>query len=243
MKRKGVSRREFLSMVSGLGIATAIGKLLKFFPEVDSALAQGGTPINPLLQAPKDLVLKPIQGQAASQVISQALKSKDVRALREKLPAFQPALGESKVTSAVWSKGTQKATVVAIPFTNPQKAEAVLQYITVNGVTQSIMVEFTDPSNLTKARMYSVANQQVNFVDSTSNVQPGGLSTASGSNCNKNKMIACLQAWGCSGLALTLCIAAFISCPFFIGSCIAAWACTLYCGGAFSKCWCWLCGC
>lgn len=161
MNKKSVSRRDFLKIVSGLGIAPVLGKLLKFFPEVDSVWAKGGTSTNTLLQPPKDLILKPIQGQKASQIISQVLGSDDVRTLQGKLPSFQPIVDEARVTSAVWSKGTQQAIVVAIPFKNLQEAEAVLQHVTTNGIPQPVMIEFTDKADMTKARMYTVAKNQV----------------------------------------------------------------------------------
>lgn len=239
MGRQRLSRRDFLNIMSQLGIVTVFGKLARFFPEF--GWVKGVTQAKTLLNIPKDLVLEPIRKQKASRLISEALENEDARMLQRALPSFKPIIGEARVTSAVWSKGDQQAIVVGIPFRSAQGTEAALTYINTKGMPQSVMVEFTDQTDLSKGKIYYIDGDQVTVVDAN----PEGIfsKTSSGASCTTSCLIQCLPLWGCSGLALTLCIAAILSCPFFIGSCVAAWACTLYCGGAFSYCWCWCCGC
>jgi len=243
MNKKSFSRRDFLRIVSGLGMGTALGKLLKFFPEVDPVFAKTELPADtPLPPLPPDLVVKPIKGKEASEIISQVMESPEGIALRGALSSFQAVPNEARVSSAIWSAGAQNAIIASIHFADHQGKEAVLQYVAVNGSSETVMIVIPDNLDTTRAKIYTVAGRQVNVID-TSAALPSGASIAASSNCNQTQMINCLQAWGCSGWALTSCIVAFLSCPFTLFGCVAAFACSAYCGGAFSQCWCWLCGC
>ena len=157
--------------------------------------------------------------------------------MRDALPSFQPVPNEARVSSATWSRGAQNATIVSIHFVNHQGEEAVLQYVTLNGTSETVMVVIPDNLDTTKAKIYTIVDKQVNVIDTADATQSGGAIAAAGPNCNQTQMINCLRAWGCSGWALTSCIVAFLSCPFTLWGCVAAFASSAYCGGAFTRCW------
>lgn len=242
MNKKSFSRRDFLKMIPGVGLATVLGKLLKFFPEVDPAFAKSGsaTSASTMPPIPDDLLVTPIKGGKAAAIIAQVMQGDDGLALQSKLPLFKPVPNEARVSSAVWAGGAQKAIIVSIHFVNPRGGEAILQHVTMNGTSETVMVVIPNISDPAKAMIYTVVDKQINMIDTAA---VNAAQAAAGSGCNQTQMISCLQAYGCSGWALTSCIVAFVTCPFTLWGCVAAFACSAYCGGAFSQCWCLLCGC
>lgn len=243
MNKNTMSRRGFLKGMVKTTAAAVLANVIKFVPEAQGVMAKGGARANAFLQKPEDLVLKAIEGQEAAQVVSQILEDKDVRTLRRALSSFEPVMTEARVASAVWSNGAQQAIIVGVPFTNDHGAEAALLHVITNGVPETVMVEFLDKTDKTKAKIYTISGEQVNAVDASPRKLTLENATTTSAACTTDCLIQCLSLWGCSGLALTLCTVFILTCPFFIGSCVAAWTCTLYCGGAFSYCWCWCCGC
>lgn len=241
MNRKSFSRRDFFRIVSSLGISTALAKLLNFFPEVDPAFAKSREALPPL---PPDLVVKPIKGKKAAQILSQVMESADALALRGALPAeFEAVLQEARVSSATWARGTQNAIIVSVPFVNHQGEQAVLQQITLNGVTESVMAVIPGDLDTTQAKIYTVVDEQVNVIDTALAASPDVAAAAVPPTCTRTAVINCVKASGCSGLALTMCITSLLTCPWTVIGCIAATVCTAYCGVSFSRCWCKLCGC
>lgn len=245
MNKKSFSRRDFVRVMSGIGVVGISEKLLKFFPEVKPVLAKGGSSTGTSLPSlPDDLVVEPIKGEKASNIISSVMEKADGLALRRALPSFHPVPNEARVTSAVWAEGTQKAIIVAIHFTNHHGEGAILQQVTLNGTLKSItMVRIPDNLDTTKARIYKIVNKQVDVINI--GATPSGVAnvTSTSTSCTRDLMISCLQQYGCSGWTLTACIASLLTCPWTLWGCVAAYACTLYCGGAWSNCWCLLCGC
>jgi len=238
MSKKRLSRREFLNFASKLGITTAIGSLLSFFPEAKMAFAKGSADGGPIPEMPEDMVMTAIEGDKAQKWVATVLKNRETKMLRKSLssPQYHPVADSAQVTSLAWEGGTQQATVVSISFNHPKGGEAVLLHIILNGVAHSAMAEYADPSDFSNATFYLIEGDKA--VAAVSDITPQVLST-----CTVENMVQCLGLWGCAGYGLTACITAFILCPWLPPSCVAAYVCTLWCGGAFSKCYCWACGC
>ena len=244
MNKNNWSRRKFLHMVSGLSIVPFIGKLQKFFPETDTAFTKSDAKVRAILQIPDDLVMQVIDGEKAAMMISQALEYNDARILEKSLTSFQPIIKEAHITSLSWANGTQNATVISVPFSDPQNNIATLQCVTKDGAAEINMVEFLDQKDWTKAKIHTIKNGEISTFDANPGSTIAGASVSSlDSTCTPEILIQCLGLWGCSGLALATCAAALILCPFTIWSCVAVYVCTLYCGGAWSYCFCWACGC
>lgn len=204
-------------------------------------ITNGGSSTAPSF-LPDDLVVEPIKGEKASNIIASVMEKADGLALRGALPSFHPVPNEARVTSAVWAEGTQQAIIVAIHFTNHHGEGAILQQITLNGTVESItMVRIPDNLDTTKAKIYKIVNKQVDVINL--GAMSSGFANATSTSCTRDLMISCLQQYGCSGWTLVACITALLTCPFTLWGCVAAYACTLYCGGAWSNCWCLLCGC
>lgn len=245
MNKKVFSRRDFLRMISGLSGATVLGKLLNFFPEADPVFAKSDPSTNDSLPPlPSDLVVEPIEGKKASVIISEVMKSADGLALRSRLPSpFQPVLKEARVSSAVWANRTQNALLVSIPFLNHQGEDAVLQQVTLNGATETMMVVIPEDLDITKARIYTIGGKEIRVIDAATTTAFDAVAAAVPPTCNRTAIINCVKGSGCSGLALTMCVTSLLTCPWTVIGCIAATVCTIYCGVSFSKCWCRLCGC
>lgn len=75
MNKNKFSRREFLKLLSSLGLATAFGKLLRFFPEAEFALAKSDTR-NPLdeISIHKS---REVEGEEKKRLLDQAVGSVD----------------------------------------------------------------------------------------------------------------------------------------------------------------------
>ena len=244
MDAKNFSRRSFLRILSRAGSAVVVGKIMRFFPEIETVWAKGETLANSYLQIPDDIVLKAVRGEEALEQIHLALKNDNARHLHRSLPSFKPDIKQSRVTSATWSSGAQQALIVEVPFTNPHEFEAVLLYVVTNGVPQTVIVEFVDPLDKTRAKVYTLSSKEVSVEEASPRILAiDSSASVTATSCTTSCIINCLPTYGCSGMALTLCAASLLSCPFFLGSCIAAAVCTLYCGVAFSKCVCKCCGC
>lgn len=238
------SRRQFLQMASGLGIVPLVGKLQKFFPEADTAFANNDEKIRAILQIPNDLEMKIIEGKQAEMMISQALAYKDAKKLQKSLKSFAPVVDEAHVTEMSWENGMQNVTVISIPFMNPEGDTAVLQCVIKDEVAEINMAEFLNQDDLSKAKIHTVKNGKIAGFDADlATTSVGRQLVTESSTCTAQILIQCLGLWGCSGLALTTCATALLLCPFTIWSCIAVYTCTLYCGGAWSQCYCWACGC
>jgi hypothetical protein len=241
MDTKLLSRRSLLRGVAALGLTPIVGQLANLFPEAGVVLANRQAPLPTFLQAPRDLIVSNIEGKKASTLLAEALRDGDVVQLRQTLPDFRPELSEARVASATWQRGAHSATVVAVPFTNDDGAHAALFYARTDGTPSSLMVEFPNPSQLTQAIIYSVANGHVTRVDAADRISQLGATTTS---CTVNCIINCLPGWGCTGLALSLCAGSLLMCGMLIfPSCIGAVICTFWCGYAFSQCTCRCCGC
>ncbi|MBE0411502.1 MAG: hypothetical protein IBX69_17395 [Anaerolineales bacterium] len=243
MKKNKLSRHNFLQIVAGLGIVPLMSKLQRFFPEVYTTNAKIDAKARAILQIPDDLIFKAIDGEKAEKLIQQVLNNTNVRILSESLASYHPITKESHVTSLLWANGTQKANVISIPFIDHQNNIAVLQYVTKNGFSEINMVEFLDQKDLKKAKIHSIEKGNI----STFEVNPEvafaeGSDNNLSSTCTPSILIQCLGLWGCSGYALVVCSAALLLCPFTIWSCFAVYTCLLYCGGAWSYCFCWACG-
>jgi hypothetical protein len=244
MNKKNVSRRQFLHMLSGIGVTPFIAKLSKFFPETNSSLAKRDAKVRALLELPEDLEMQAIEGDQAAAIISQVLEYGDTVKLLKSFKPYKPALDGAHVTAISWEYGAKKATVVSIPFTHAKTGVAVLQCVLKDEAAEIFMVKFQDQENLSVAKVYTVKNGEAAVFDADLATTPvGGPAVIAEGTCTAQILIQCLGLWGCSGLALTTCAAALILCPFTIWSCIAVYTCALYCGGAWSYCFCWACGC
>jgi len=244
MNKNKFSRRKFLQVFAGFSIVPVLDKLHKFFPEINQIYTERDATVRAILDVPDDIVMEVIKGKKASEMISQVLQSHDAHLLTSKLRTYHPVMKESRVTSLSWADGSQNAVVISIPFTDPDKNLAVLQYTKNDSNTQTSMVKFLNKKDLTKARLYTVENGEVlSFSGSLEANNLGLAATTQSSTCTASILIQCLGLWGCSGYGLAVCAAALILCPFTIVSCFAVYTCVLYCGGAWSYCFCWACGC
>ncbi len=233
MSNKPISRRNFLSGMFKTVTAGMLASILRFVPEAQGVLAAEG-------RLPKDTRVDRLTGVAAADAIAAALNARISKRLLSKLNAnFAADTSNGMAVSASWSNTSGESyvmPVVVLPFKDGKGGEAYLFYSPIDEGAQSIMVDLkANRKALIEAKIYQVINGAitVNPVSSTAKGSPQPATHL----CNQDCMIQCLQLYGCSGLSLTLCIAAIIACPFSIISCIGAWACTLYCGGAFSICW------
>lgn len=218
MDKKIFSRRDFFRLTGGIGVATVLGKLLKFLPEVDPAFAKGDTPHSVSLpHPPPDLKLRPVQGANASRIVFDALSSAEAAALQKALPLFEPVPDEAKVTYAEWAKGSQKATIVSVHFMGPRGEEAILQQVIANSISETIMVTISSDLDIGTAKAYVVYEGSKIEIINLSDIGQVGVQAQSSSSCNRDAMISCLRAWGCSGWTLTSCIVALLSCPGHYG--------------------------
>lgn len=244
MKKSNWSRRKFLQMVSGLSFVPVMGGLQKFFPEINSSYRRGDAKLRSVLQIPDDLVMHAFDEEKSAKIVSRALNFSDSRTLVKSLPSFQPVTSQAHVTDMSWANGTQKATVISIPFKDPQNNIAVLQCVMNDAVAEINVVQFLDKEDWTSAKIHTIKNGNVSIIDANlHSIKLGEPIETQASACTAQTLIQCLGLWGCSGLALATCAAGLILCPFTIWSCIAVYTCSLYCGGAWSYCFCWACGC
>lgn len=244
MKKNIWSRRKFLQIFSGLSVVPIMGNLQKFFPETNATFLRSDAKVRAVLQIPDDLVMESLDEEKAAKIISQVLEYKDAHILLKSQASFEPVTKEAHVTTMSWANGTLNATVISIPLRDPQNNIATLQCVTKDGVAEINMVEFLDQKDWTKAKIHTIKNGDISIFDANpSSTIAGGPVETQASACTAQTLIQCLGLWGCSGLALATCAAALILCPFTIWSCIAVYTCTLYCGGAWSYCFCWACGC
>jgi hypothetical protein len=235
-------RRKFLRKMSSLSLVPLLGGLQKFFPEINTVWAKSDAKMKAFLNIPEDLVMKAFEAEKASQVSLETLGKKESKTLLSGLVSFEPVIKEAHVTSLSWANGDQNALVVSIPLMNPQKRVATLISVTKDGVSEINLVEFLEDQNWTKAKIHTIKEGKVSSIDASAQATLSGASAAA-DTCTADILIQCLGLWGCSGLALSTCAAALILCPFTIFSCVAVYTCTLYCGGAWSYCFCWACGC
>jgi hypothetical protein len=215
-----------------IGFASLAAPLAQLFPEANIVAGKEGPgTAAAILKKPDDLLLRVIEGKQASNLISDVLSHEDVRTLLGVLPAYSPVIGEARVQSGAWQRGRHRAVGVSIPLIDAMAGEAALLYVETDGVPSSVLVEFPNPADRTNARIHVASGGRVTDVDT--------LAAAATTACTVDCLLRCLPLYGCSGLALTLCTAALLTCPFFFPTCFAAWGCTLYCGGAFAQCNCW----
>ncbi len=236
MSPKDLSRRNFFVGMIKATFASTLAPLFALVPEAKAVLANGG----PIGRVPKDTRIDRLTRAATEDAVAVALSATISKQLFAKLIAnYAVDTSNSIAFNATWVDKLRGPTVVPVavlPFKDGQGGEAYLFYSPMDGGTQSVLVELkANRKSLTEAEVYQISNGTIaiNRVALTRHGNPETMTHL----CNQDCMIQCLQLYGCSGLGLTLCIVAILACPFSIISCLGAWACTLYCGGAFSICW------
>lgn len=243
--KKRISRRGFLKGIfHGAGFAI-FAKISPLVPEA-SAFFSSSRQNNPL---PENAEVNELTGAEAQELIDRALNYNDSNRLRRHLADFTAQADDARALTASWEdeRGRQhEGQVATIPLENGDVANACLFYSEIDGQTQSILtVIVTDGQAIEGADIYYIANGRIRTrrrrLHSNESAQAFKSNKAQPTMnhvpCTQDCLLSCLQQFGCTGFAFTLCAAAILSCPFFIATCIAAYACTLYCGGAFSICW------
>lgn len=232
----GLGRRRFLKLAGGAALAAVLASLRPDY----KAFADGGPDeISALL---KDAKIQELKGEEAERLIQQALHADQSLQLRAALPGFSP---ESEGIRAVAFSGPKHAgRVAAIPLKDKNSAEAFLFFSHIDCKSESGMITLArDGQVITGGTVYRVKGGTVaaNMVDlglgrNGKEATPSSASATS-DTCNADCLIPCIEAFGCSGLALSTCIAGLLICPWFPASCIAFAVCAFYCGGAWSYCW------
>lgn len=229
-----LSRRSLLRSGINLGIVSVVAPLARLFPEASIAAGREArkSTAATIANLPEDLVLRVIEGRRADRLVAQTLADEDVQALLNVLPAYRPVTDEARVQSGMWQGRRHQAIGISIPLVSDNGGEAAILHIVTDGVPSSVLVEFPNPADRAIHHIYVASAGRAADTEPT-------ITVPAATSCNTDCFLRCLPLYGCSGLALTLCAAALLTCPFFFPTCFMAWACTLYCGGAFAQCSCW----
>ncbi len=244
MTNKDVSRRGFLKgMFHAAGFAV-FAKMSPLVPEASAFFTSRRN--NPL---PEDTQVDELTGEEAQELIDRGLNYNESARLQAYLATFAIQMNEARALTASWAdeRGRQHSgQVVTIPLESDTGDNACLFYSEIDGQIQSVLTKIvTDGQAIEGADIYYVASGRVqtrrrrlNSGEDTEGFN-GSVNqpTMNHVPCTQDCLLSCLQQYGCTGFAFTVCATAILSCPFFLASCIVTFACTIYCGSAFSICW------
>lgn len=244
MIKKNITRRGFLKGFFHAAGFAVFAKISPLVPEASAFFTSRRN--NPL---PENTQVDELTGEDAQELIDRALNDNDSARLQAHLATFAIQLSDARALTASWvdERGRQhNGQVATIPLENDEGDTACLFYSEIDGQIQSILtVIVTNGREIEGADIYHIAGGRIQTTRRRMNSSEGTQVTKSSMvqptmnhvPCTQDCLLSCLQQFGCTGFAFTLCAAAILSCPFFLATCIAAFACTLYCGGAFSICW------
>ena len=232
MNKRQISRRGFLDRIAKITSAAVLAKFLKFIPEASTVFANTGGSKNGY--PPKDANIQQLSGDEAQKIIEYSINNKTSQQLQNFLSDFSPQLDNAFVISVSWTdeetKENLEGPAAAITLKNGSDVEAYLYFSSINGDDQFALVKpLINNQKFEAVDVYTVQDNAIG-------TQRVDVSQTRSDLCTVDCMVQCLQLYGCSGYAITVCMASIIACVAAPPACIVAYACTLYCGGAFSIC-------
>lgn len=248
--KKLVSRRGFTKGIIQTAGMAVLAKIFNVLPEVKIAFAGAKRGSHYL---PENAKANGLTGDEARKVIKQALSYDTSRQLQASLHDFSPQTDDAWAITVFWTDEAgkyHKGPAAAVPFKDEAGNLASLFFSAIDGDAQSAIAVLTrDGEHIAGVDVYQVKNGavEVDRVDASqvdlTRVDVGhragkhAVRPLRSSGCTWDRMYDCLRMFGCSGLAAALCAASFFACVIAPPACVAAFACALYCGGAFALCW------
>ncbi len=250
MKKGFLSRRSFLQGTLKTIGTVCIAHVTTLIPETRSVLARAHRAKNLPWSQFQDLEVTPLPEDEAQQLLHQAFNHQHTRQLLTANAQFHQQAVAPTTMTATWKDEdglSHTGNVAAISYVDDSGTEAVLFFSDIEGQTGAVLTILLQRDQHTiRAEVHLVEGEHVRvepivLTKPTTSSQMQTSSTLPAQvpprECTQDCLIFCIQQYGCGGLGLTLCITALLTCPFFLATCFAAFACTLYCGSAFSICW------